>query len=197
MTDLDAALGFVFRRVEEQAALSGEPLGEEERELLHNLPKYPTQQPGIRPQLYGDGAFEIQLPIRDVAYERLCTAAKEAYERSDPRLKASWEFASAVTKLNGHPAAWLFDWAGVKVKHRKPRWDRLLLVGFAILVVLVGMILVFAFVEGSLREPIWATVAAVCAAILTVLFMATKRIEQSQLRQNIEKLRHEMNMPIA
>lgn len=36
--DLGAALAFVLGRIEEQAMLLGEPLNEEERFLLNNLP---------------------------------------------------------------------------------------------------------------------------------------------------------------
>ena len=36
--DLDTALGFVIARIEEEAARSGEPLGDEQRFSLNHLP---------------------------------------------------------------------------------------------------------------------------------------------------------------
>jgi hypothetical protein len=103
--DLDAALRFVIRRIEEEANRSGKPLSDEERLLLDNLPKAP-------PLFQNSGGIEEFPPVvvpRDVTYERLCALAKSAHQ-SDRTVNAeagSWEFAAAVSKLRRHPISWL------------------------------------------------------------------------------------------
>src|SRR5204862_6518164 len=121
MSDLDLALGFIFHRIDEEARRSGQPLNQEERVLLQDLP---TEH--IVPDTYGDPALPTA-QLRDVVYERLCAIAKAAHQLDqnlDSGRADNWEFAANVTKLNGHPAAWLLDWAGVR--YRTPWWDRLL-----------------------------------------------------------------------
>jgi hypothetical protein len=60
----------------------------------------------------------MDIILRDFVYERLCAVAKTADHadvRVDPLAAYRWEFAAAVSKLNGHPINWLLQWAGVKV----------------------------------------------------------------------------------
>lgn len=190
MTDIDAALEFIFKRIEEEAARSGEPLSEEENRLLHELPGRPTRKFPYTPQMYGDWGLEIQVPTRDTAYERLCKIAKNAYsfdQDMDTARTTNWEFAASVTKLNHHPAAWLLNWAGVK--YRKPWWDQLVLLSFACLVIAAGGGLMLLFELHLLTKSIWAATAASCVILLVLLFRATGRIEAWELRQSIESCR--------
>ena len=121
---MDAALGFVIRRIEEQAMRSGQPLDEDQRFLLNNLPKY-SDAPQFNT---GDPEFPVYFVPRDTSYERLCSLAKAAHH-SDLELNPGshdWEFAFNVSKLNRHPMCWLLQWPGVK--QRRPWWDRWLLI---------------------------------------------------------------------
>jgi hypothetical protein len=190
MTDIDAALEFIFQRIEEEAARSGEPLSEEEHQLLHELPSRSVRKFRDTPQMYGDWGLEIQIPTRDIAYERLCKLAKSAYDldrNTGAAFATNWEFAASVTKLNHHPAAWLLDWAGVK--YRKPWWDHLVLLGLACLVIAAGGGLMLLFELQLLTKLIWAIAAALCVILLAILFRATGRIEDWELRQSIESSR--------
>ena len=73
-TDLEAALGFVIRRIEEQAEASGQALNEDEHPLLENLARphksiiLSLQTSGLR-----------SLFPRNLNLERLCALAKAAY----------------------------------------------------------------------------------------------------------------------
>jgi hypothetical protein len=185
--DLDIALGFVTGRIEEEATRSGEPLSDEQRFLLNHLPK-----DSLLPQAY-DTAPEspvVLLPPRDATYERLCAVAKAAYH-NDLRMNSAsaldWEFAAAVSKLNRHPMSWLLQWASVK--QRRPWWDRWLLI-------LAGLLFIFSttgvmLLAGS--EPWtrfqWIAVGTAYIAILVLLYFVSRRIEEWQLRQNIERCR--------
>lgn len=190
MTDLEAALKFVFKRIEEEATRSGEPLSEDEYQLLHELPGRPIREFRYTPQMYGDWGLEIQIPTRDIAYEKLCNVAKSAYDfdrNAGSAFTTNWEFAASVTKLNHHPAAWLLDWAGVK--YRKPWWDQLVLLGFSCLVIAAGGGLILLFELQLLTKSIWAATATSCVILLVLLFRATGRIEAWELRQSIESCR--------
>lgn len=73
--DLNTALDFVIRRIEEEASRSGEPLTDEQLTLLKNLPVDST----FRGQV-----MEPETPLilpRDLAFERLCALAKAAQTR--------------------------------------------------------------------------------------------------------------------
>jgi hypothetical protein len=99
--DFSAALAFVIDRIEQEAMRSGEPLNEEERFLLNNLPTVSTA-----PEI-NIGDPEVPLPSipRDRTYERLCVLAKAA-RRNDVQLNPAsldWDFAFAVAKLSHHP----------------------------------------------------------------------------------------------
>src|SRR5262245_15217934 len=99
-TDLEPALSFVVRRIEEQAKTSGNPLNEEERSLLKNLPSsnanYLVWAPELGPP---------ELVPRNLSLERLCALAKAAFlnDRKMNPESLDWEFAFAVFRLNRHP----------------------------------------------------------------------------------------------
>ena len=129
--DMNAALAFVINRIEEQGMRLGQPLDEEQRWLLNNLP----DQSDVPEFSTGDPEFPVHFKLRDVTYERLCAVAKAAY-RSDREMNPGspeWEFAFNVSKLNRHPMVWLLQWAGVK--QRRPWWDRWLLFAASLLFV--------------------------------------------------------------
>jgi hypothetical protein len=184
--DLSAALEFVIRRIEEEALRSGQPLNDEQHFLLNNLPKtaslpdFATSDPE-NPRL-------LRIP-RDVNYERLCAAAKAAH-RSDLELAPAsldWEFALVVSKLNRHPMRWLLQWAGVK--QRRPWWDRWLLVGAALFFIACTMALMPLVVSAQANLFHWILFAAGYLAVILLMYFASRRIEEWQLSQNIERCR--------
>jgi hypothetical protein len=184
--DLDRALEFVIGRIEQEATRSGEPLGNEQRFLLNHLPN-----DSVLPQAYGGAPeFPAVLVPRDLAYERLCTLAKAAHHndlRVNPASALDWEFATSVTKLNGHPMSWLLQWAGLKV-HR-PWWDRPLLVGASLLFTLFLMaLMLFGEIETGTRVR-WVVVGVGYIVMLLLVFFASRHIEEWQLKQIIEKCR--------
>ena len=80
---------------------SGEPLSEEHRFLLNNLPHH-SDAPEFT---IGDPEFPLHFVPRDTTYERLCALAKAAHQ-SDLELNPGshdWEFAFNVSKLSRHP----------------------------------------------------------------------------------------------
>ena len=183
--DLSAALEFVIRRIEEEAMRSGEPINYEQRLLLSDLPNT-SSLPGV---VVGDPESPPILTARDTNYERLCAAAKAAY-RSDLKLNPAsldWQFAFDVSKLNRHPMNWVLQWAGVK--QQRPWWDRWLLVGAALLFIIGSMALMF-LVMGVKGNPFWwALFVAGYLAIILLMYFVSRRIEEWQLRQNIERCR--------
>ena len=183
--DLAAALSFVFGRIEEQAMLSGEPLNEEERFLLNNLPTVSTA-PEIS---IGDPEVPVHFVPRDRTYERLCVLAKAA-RRNDVQLNPAsldWDFAFAVAKLCQHPLAWLLQWAGVK--QRRPWWDRWLLIVAALLFIAAAVSLMLLVENRPWSYWRWAVVVAGYAGILLLMYFASRRIERKQLERNIERCR--------
>ena len=186
--DLDTALGFVIRRIEEEATRSGEPLSDEQRFLLNHLPKDSAlpQPDGGSPEI----PTQPQLVPRDTTYERLCAVAKAAHHsdmRMNPSTAIDWDLAAAVSKLNRHPISWLLHWAGVKV-HR-PWWDHWLLFATALLFVFsLGTLMILAVAEGW-SKPQWVGFAAIYIALLALAYFASRRIEEWQLKQSIEKYR--------
>ena len=184
--DLDTALEFVIGRIEEEATRSGEPLSDEQRFLLNHLPKYSAfSQP-----YGGDPEIPAQPIPRDITYERVCAIAKAAHHndlRLNPASALDWEFAAAVSKLSRHPMSWLLHWAGVK--QRRPWWDRWLLVAAALLFIFsVGALMLLAGSEPWTRFR-WIAVGAGYIAIVVLLYFVSRRIEEWQLRQNIERCR--------
>lgn len=141
--DMNAALAFVINRIEDQAMRSGQPLDEEQRSLLNNLPK----ESDIPEFSTGDPEFSVEFRLRDVPYEKLCALAKDAYRSDRERNPGSleWEFAFNVSKLNAHPLHWLLQWAGVK--QRRPWSDRWLLLAASLFFVIVTIPLMLIVVD--------------------------------------------------
>ena len=183
--DMSAALAFVINRIEEQAMRSGQPLDEEQRFLLNNLP---TQSD--MPELStGDPECPAHFRLRDVTYEKLCALAKAAY-RNDRQMNAGsheWEFALNVSKLNGHPMGWLLQWAGVK--QRRPWWDGWLLVAAALLFIAATVPLMLLVADGGKALWRWAIVGAGYIGFVLFMRIVSRRIDERQLEQNIERRR--------
>jgi hypothetical protein len=186
-TDLDTALGFVIRRIEEEALRSGEPLSDEQRFLLNHLPK-----DSALPQPYaGDPEFPPVLVLRDTTYERLCALAKAARQndlRQNPSLPLDWEFAAAVSKLYCHPLSWLLQWAGVRVC--RPWWDRWLLIAAALLFIFCIAALMLLSGNTPWTRFQWIGFGTAYIAILILLRSASRQIEDWQLKKTIERCRH-------
>jgi hypothetical protein len=182
-TDLIAALNFVTQRIEAEAKLQGEPLNDDERVLLHNLPTESLIDVSPGPDSPG-------LVLRDFGYERLCSLAKAAY-RADLSMSsggtAAWEFAAAVSRLHRHPIRFVLQWGGVKVQ--KPWWDKWLLIVAALVVVVVGLaggLLIDGQPKTSARFIITVSVAA---AFFLAIYFSSRQIERWQLKQTVENCR--------
>jgi hypothetical protein len=183
--DLSAALAFVIDRIEQQAMRSGEPLNEDERFLLNNLPTVSTA-PEIN---IGDPEVPLHFVRRDRTYERLCALAKAA-RRNDVQLNPAsldWDFAFAVAKLSQHPLSWLLQWAGVK--QRRAWWDRWLLIVVALLVIGAGVPLMLLATDRPWSLWRWTIVVAGYTGILLFMYFPSQRIERQQLRRNVENCR--------
>ena len=183
--DMNAALAFVINRIEEQGMRLGQPLDEEQRWLLNNLP----DQSDVPEFSTGDPEFPVHLKLRDTTYERLCAVAKAAY-RSDREMNPGspeWEFAFNVSKLNRHPMVWLLQWAGVK--QRRPWWDRWLLFAASLLFVIATIPLMLVVIDGERVLWRWGIVGAGYIGLLLFMRFVSRRIEKRQLEQNIEKCR--------
>src|SRR5262249_23147254 len=183
--DMSAALAFVINRIEEQAMRLGQPLDEEQRFLLNNLPDKPDT-----PEFStGDPEFPVHFRLRDITYERLCALAKGAY-RSDRELNPGsheWEFVFNVSKLNRHPLCWLLQWAGGK--QRRPWWDGWLLVAASLLFILASVPLMLLVADRGWVLWRWAAVAAGYIGLVLLMRFVSRRIEERQLKQNIERYR--------
>jgi hypothetical protein len=183
--DLGAALEFVTGRIEEQAKRAGEPLTEEQRFLLHNLPTV-ASMPIVGS---GDPGLPLYFVPRDTTYERLCALAKRAY-RNDLELNPAlldWEFAFTIAKLNHNPMCWLLQWAGVK--QHKPWWDRWLLLVAALLFIISTMVLLLLVVNQPWASWRWTAVGAGYITGLLLMYFASRRIEECQSERNIERFR--------
>ena len=184
--DLDKSLAFVIGRIEEEATRSGEPLSDEERSLLNDLPT-----DSVVPMGNGSDPESLTIPVpRGTVFERLCALARSA-RNSDARLTPmsalDWEFAAAVSKLNHHPISWLLHWAGVKV--RRPWWDRWLLVLAALLVIFSGAGILLLAGNPPSTPFRWIGFAAAYIAVLLPIYFASRRLEEWQLKRNIESCR--------
>jgi hypothetical protein len=175
MDDLASALAFAKQRIEAQAVRSHEPLDDDERFLLANLPIAPVF---LQPYPFPDAPSDL---VRDVSYEKLIAMAKAAMQednRTDSRGLVKWQVATAVCKLHSHPMAWLLERAGVRVP--KPWWDGWLLwIVSALFVVLMFAVLFSADTTPSVIG--WAAGIAAYVAVLAVLYLATRRMEKWQL----------------
>jgi hypothetical protein len=172
-TDLSAALGFVIGRIEAEAMRSGEPLTEEQRFLLNNLPSE-RDAPEFST---GDPGFPPHFVPRDTVYERLCALAKAAHRSDlalDPR-SLQWEFAFNVLKFNRHPMCSLVQSAGVK--QRRPWWDRWLLVAASLLFIIATIPLMILVIDKERVSVLWrwAIIAVVYGVILVMRFSMNRR----------------------
>jgi hypothetical protein len=186
--DLAAALRFVIERIEAEATRSGEPLSDEQRFLLNHLPNESEMSfdDGGSPEIPAQPNF---IP-RDTEYERLCALTKAARQHDlhfKPESAIDWEFAAAVSKLSCHPMSWLLHWAGAKP--RTLWWDRWLLFVTGLLVVLLFLALIVLGLTENWAPLQWAGFAAVYTAILALLYTPSRRIEEWQLKGNIERCR--------
>jgi hypothetical protein len=185
-SDSDTSLAFVIGRIEEEATRSGEPLSDEERSLLNDLPT-----DSVVPIWNGSDPESLNVPVpRDRAFERLCALARDARNsdaRQAPTSALDWEFAAAVSKLNHHPMAWLLQGTGVKT--RSPWWDRWLLVIAAQLVIFSGAGLMLLAGNPPSTPFQWVGFAAGYAAVLLPIYFASRRLEELQLKRNIERCR--------
>jgi hypothetical protein len=175
--DLDSALNFVIGRIAEQANLSGEPLSDEQRLLLNYLPSSgPTNW---HPEI-------TKLVPRNINLERVCALGKAAYQHDLQMNPASldWEFAFAVFTLEGHPVEGLLQRTGMK--HRRARWDGLLLIGTAMLP-LVAVVLLVLNADGRLLLSV--AICSGCVAIMLLMFFASRRIKKRRLEEDIERYR--------
>lgn len=177
IADLESALNFVIGRIEEQAKLSGEPLSDDQRLLLNNLPT---------PSLVN---WHPEIPVldpRNIDLERVCALGKAAY-RHDRRVNPAsldWEFAFAVFTFDQHPMGGLLQWAGMKP--RRPRWDGLLLVVTALLPLVAVVLLVWNADRALFRS---VGIGSGCVAIMLSIFFASGRIKKRWLKEDIERCR--------
>ena len=189
---------FVIARIGKQAERSGAPLGDDEIDFLHHPPTQPTNPTAS----WGfNTAYKDSWPtpvLRDLGFERLCNLARDAHRRdlqTRPDAAREWEFAGAVLELHRHPLSWLLQWAHIRTAKRPARWDRLLLVATASLVVVVfilGAVALSVVTDG--QRDVWKWTSCVIggciyAAFLTLLYFAVRRLEVRQQQQNIEKFR--------
>jgi len=181
--DLDAALGFVTGRVNEQATLSGEPLDVQQSLLLANLP---SSTPDI--WIPDPETPDPPLVPRDVNYERLCALAKAAYlnDRKINPESLDWEFAFGVFRLNRHPMWGVLHSASVKM-YRRPLWDQLFVIIAALFPAIAAILLAWNG-PGTLFQ--WAGVLCGTVAIMLFIYFTSRQIEQWQLENHIERCRH-------
>jgi hypothetical protein len=181
-TDLETALTFVVRRIEEQAKESGQSLNEEERLLLKILPPSNANYPN-----WASEFGPPDLVPRNINLERLCALAKAAYlnDRQINPESLDWEFAFAIFRLNCHPMWGVLSSAGVK-KYRRSLWDQL----FLILAGLLPITALILLVVNETRSTLWwAGILCGTVAIMLLIFLASRKIEQRQLENYIERCR--------
>jgi hypothetical protein len=179
-TDLETALSFVVRRIEEQAKASGHPLNKEEHLLLEYLPTsnviYPIRTLG-----------PPKLVPRSINLERLCMLAKAAYlnDREANPASLDWEFAFAVLTLKRHPMWGILQSAGVRIYQRSAT-DGL----FMTIAALLPLIAVILLAWGRPRSLFYsAAIPCGCVAIMLFIYFASQLIEQRQLENHIERCR--------
>ncbi len=180
---LDTAVAFIKRRIEKEAARSGEPLSSEERFLLNHLPSE-----SVLPKPYAAGPkYPTVLLPRDRSYERLCKLAQTAYHndlRLDPSAR-EWQYAAAVTQVNHDPIFWLLEWSGVKERSRS--CDRWLLVISGVVLVVIMLPLMLLMMSRHPNRLQWAELIAVFFVFAGLLQLASRRITKRQLMRTIER----------
>lgn len=180
MTDLETALGFIVRRIEEQAKATGDPLNEAEHLLLKNLPSS-----------YGNfqgGATEFgppELVPRNINLDRLCDLGKIAYRNDHQKYPASldWQFAFAAFTLHRHSMRGLLREAGLE--YRRPLKDQLFVIIAALPFLIVPLLL--ASRPWSLFQSIGLGFGFI--VVIVWLYFASSRIQRRQLQQEIERCR--------
>jgi len=179
-TDLETALNFVIRRIEEQAKTSGHPLDDKEHLLIKTLP---SSNPHYR---FAPELGPPDLVPRNINLERLCALAKAAYgnDRKINPESLDWEFAFAVFTVNRHPMWGVLHSAGVKT-YPRPLSDQFFVI-IAALFPLIAVILIA--LNGA---SLFQSAAILCGSVATMLFIyfASRRIEQRQLEKHIESCR--------
>jgi hypothetical protein len=196
--DLDVALAFVVEGISHEAERSATPLDDDETHFLNHLPTQPTN-PTIALGFNTADEFSLPTPVlRDFRFERLCKLAKDARLhdlQSRPDAAREWEFAAAVLQLHRHPMAWLLSWAGIRTRERPARWDRLILVTTAALVVVLSLFGAFALsalTEGQKevwKWMSWVIGGCVYCTLIAGLYFGVRRLEARQREQNVEKYR--------
>ena len=174
--DLQAALNFVIGRITEEAALSGEPLTDEQILLLNYLPT---------PESHGGDPESSPIP-RNLDYERVCALGKTAY-LNDRRAKPAsrdWEFAFAVFALNRHLMWGLLHEAGVK--RRRSLSDQLLLILSGVLF-MCGLLVLVSHESWGPRGL--AAIGSIGMIAVALLYLASLRIERRRLEKDIERFR--------
>jgi hypothetical protein len=105
-----------------------------------------------------------------------------------------------VLQAHRHPLSWLLQWAGIRTAKRRPRWDRLLLVGTGTLVVavfLLGALALSVLTDGMgdvRKRTLLIVGGCVYGGFLTLLYFGVRRVEVRQQEQHIEKYR--CNLPV-
>jgi hypothetical protein len=182
--DFNAAMKFVLTRIEEESARSGEPLSEDERWLLHNLPT----RSGLPRTSIGDPRFPIAPVPRDSNYERLIALAKSAHRRDRELAPESrdWKFAISVFKLDRHPMGWLLEGAGIK--QPKPWWDRCLIIIAAVPLAAIASVL-FIFVASTGSRLLGIFLGGGFFALTLAAWLASRKLDERELRRSIENCR--------
>ena len=179
-TDLEAALNFVVRRIEEQAKASGHPLNAEQHSLLKNLP--PSN---LNHLIWVPTLGPPDLVPRNIDLERLHDLAKAAYLNDHEAYPASfdWQFAFAVFALHRHPTWGLLRYAGLE--YRRPFMDQVFLIIAALLLVIVPLLL------ATRSWPLYQSVGIGCGliAVTAWLYFASRRIQRRRLEQELERCR--------
>lgn len=180
-TDLETALNFAVRRIEEQARTSGHPLNEEEHSLLKNLPpsdvSYPVWDPELGPP---------DLVPRNINLEQLCALAKAAYlndRKINPEF-LDWEFAFAIFTLNRHPMWGVLHSAGVKT-YSRPLWDQI----FVVIAALFPLIAAIMIAWNGTQTLFLSAVILGAVAIMLLIYLASRQIQKWQLENHIERCR--------
>lgn len=184
-TDLNEALSFVVKQIESEATRSGEPLTDEERLLLTDLPTAPSLSvtPSSSPE------FPTPMPVpRDLAYERLIALAKQARQydiRLDSVSDRKWRYVATVCKLHRHPMLWLLRWSGIK--EDKSWWDRVLLIVCALVLTLCFLALMLLGIIEDWTRLGWTITGIGYFAISFMVYFASRHVEERRLRREIEK----------